>query len=100
MRYGSISLGYSTAHSFKVDIPAAAYQLSFENNPGWSQYYAPGGEILDYWKRVSEKYAVYRYMTFNAQVIEAKWNEDEGLWVLQIKDTKSGRVNNPLPFLL
>ncbi|RFU28410.1 hypothetical protein B7463_g7911, partial [Scytalidium lignicola] len=73
-------------------IPAAAYQLSFESNPGWTQYYAPGKEIFDYWKRVTEKYNVYQYITFNTEVIEARWHENEGLWNLQLKDTKTGRI--------
>ncbi|KAL2356342.1 hypothetical protein BJ546DRAFT_599721 [Cryomyces antarcticus] len=74
------------------DIPAAAYQLSFESHPGWTEYYAPGGEILEYWRNVAKKYDVYKRITFHTEVTEARWHDDEGLWVLQLKDVKTGRT--------
>ncbi|EXJ70270.1 uncharacterized protein A1O5_06338 [Cladophialophora psammophila CBS 110553] len=72
-------------------IPAAAYQLSFENNTQWSSYYASGPEILEYWKRVAHKYDVFKYMKFNTEVTEARWNADDGLWAVKLKDTNSGK---------
>lgn len=74
------------------DIPAAAYQLSFESNTQWSAYFAPGSEIQQYWKKVADKYDVYKYMNFNSQITEARWDEESGLWTVQIKDTKTGEV--------
>lgn len=81
--------------TFQLDIPAAAYQLSFESNTQWSAYYAPGREIQKYWEGIAAKYDVYRFMTFNAEVTEARWDQEEGLWRVQIKDTVTGRVSFP-----
>jgi hypothetical protein len=77
------------------DIPAAAYQLSFESNTQWSAYFAPGGEIKAYWDRVCAKWDVYRYVTFNTEVTEARWNEETCKWTVQLKDVKTGQVGTP-----
>lgn len=76
-----------------LDIPAAAYQLSFESNTQWSAYYAPGPEIQRYWEGIAEKYDVYRYITFNTQVTEARWDQEEGLWTIRLRDVITGRVS-------
>ncbi|QKX62741.1 uncharacterized protein TRUGW13939_09903, partial [Talaromyces rugulosus] len=76
------------------DIPAAAYQLSFESNTQWSAYFAPGGEIKAYWDRVCAKWDVYRYVTFNTQVTEARWNEETCKWTVQLKDVKTGQTTH------
>ncbi len=33
----------------RCDIPANVYQTSFEPNSQWSEEYAQGAEILEYW---------------------------------------------------
>jgi hypothetical protein len=74
------------------DIPSHSYQFSFENNPQWSSYYAPGSEIQDYLKRVTKKYDGYRYMKFQHQVQKAVWDEAEGKWRVDVLNTAKGTV--------
>lgn len=45
-----------------------------------------------YWKGVADKWDVYRYMKFNSAVQEARWNEQESLWYVKVRDVKTGRV--------
>lgn len=77
------------------DIPAPCFQFLFENNPTWSKYYAEGKEIVNYIQRTADKYNARKYMKFNHLVTGAYWQEDEGKWLVTIKDMKAERVSVP-----
>ncbi|KIJ44722.1 hypothetical protein M422DRAFT_207723 [Sphaerobolus stellatus SS14] len=66
------------------DIPAHSYQLTFEPNPHWSAFYAPGPEIRQYLEGVVEKYKLMRYIKLNHEMTTAKWNADTGKWNLTV----------------
>lgn len=74
------------------DIPAHAYQFSFESWTHWSKFYAGGAEILQYLQRVADKYDVRRFMKFNSKCIEARWNEDTSKWHVKIENVQTGEV--------
>ncbi|KPI34293.1 putative sterigmatocystin biosynthesis monooxygenase stcW [Cyphellophora attinorum] len=74
------------------DIPAHSYQLSYESSYQWSKFYATGGEIQKYWLRVVEKYGVRKYMTFNHQCIEARWNERTSKWHVKFQKVGTDEV--------
>jgi cation diffusion facilitator CzcD-associated flavoprotein CzcO len=63
-----------------IDIPSHAYQLSFESWIGWSQFYAGALEILDYWRRVADKYGVGEHVMFQHKCVEARWDETQSKW--------------------
>lgn len=63
-----------------TDIPSHAYQLSFESWTGWSQFYASAPEILDYWRKVADKYDVRDRIRFNHKCVEARWDETKSNW--------------------
>ncbi|KAL1999871.1 hypothetical protein VTN02DRAFT_3873 [Thermoascus thermophilus] len=74
------------------DIPAHTYQATFEPNKEWSQFYASAPEIHRYWKRVAHKYGCMKYIKFKQRVIEARWDEENSRWLLQVQDVDSGSV--------
>ncbi|OAL32210.1 hypothetical protein AYO20_07978 [Fonsecaea nubica] len=74
------------------DIPAHAYQLSFESEVHWSKFYADAPEILQYWKRVADKYDVKKYMKFGHKCIEARWNEETSKWHVKFQRLDTGEV--------
>ncbi|KAL2837567.1 hypothetical protein BJY01DRAFT_251389 [Aspergillus pseudoustus] len=74
------------------DVPAHVYQASFEPNPNWSQFYASGQEILEYWKGIAEKYDVRRYMKLSHKVVEAKFNEKESKWHVAVENCRTQEV--------
>jgi hypothetical protein len=80
---------YNTANP---DIPAHVYQLSFESNPEWSQFYASGPEILKYWKRVVEKYNLRKYMKLGHRAVEARWNEEQKKWHVKLEIVETGEI--------
>lgn len=66
------------------DIPAHTYQATFEPNKEWSQFYASAPEIHRYWKRVAQKYGCMKYIKFKQRVVEARWDEENSKWLLQV----------------
>jgi hypothetical protein len=73
-----------------LDIPAHCYQLSFESNPAWSQFYATAPEILKYWEKVAAKHDVQKYMKFRSKVTTAQWNDEAAKWKVTIQPTGEG----------
>jgi cation diffusion facilitator CzcD-associated flavoprotein CzcO len=67
-----------------VDIPSVTYSYSFEPNPHWSRLFARGAELKRYALHVADKYDLHRHMRFNTAVEGARWEEDEGRWVVNL----------------
>lgn len=74
------------------DINAHNYYFSWALNPNWSQVYPSGGEILEYFTDIVDRYGFRKYMKFNHKVIEARWNEDQSVWMLKIENLPTGEV--------
>lgn len=74
------------------DVPAHAYQFTFESNPKWSRYWAKGPEIQDYLKSVATKYGADKYMKFNRNADKAVWDQKEGKWTVTFTCTDTGEV--------
>ncbi|KAK5746397.1 hypothetical protein LTR17_000777 [Elasticomyces elasticus] len=72
------------------NIPAHTYQLSWDSNVSWSQFYASGAEILAYWNRVAQKYDVRKHMKLSHRVTEAKWNAGDAKWAVTVEDLVTG----------
>jgi len=75
----------NTYPGLTCDVPSHLYRYSFEPNPDWSQFQAPGAEILDYFKRVAEKFGVTQYIRYSAEVTKLRYRSPQ--WLLE---TKSG----------
>ncbi|CAG9981778.1 unnamed protein product [Clonostachys byssicola] len=74
------------------DIPSHAYQFTFENNPNWSRFYAPGSEILKYLNHVVDKYGARKYMKFEHQFKGARWLADVGKWQIDVLRLPDGEI--------
>ena len=70
----------------RCDIPAHVYQSTFEPNTAWTEEYAQGGEIRDYWQRIARKYGVYERVRVNTKVIAADWQQEGERWRLTLED--------------
>ncbi|MCC6706577.1 MAG: NAD(P)/FAD-dependent oxidoreductase [Gammaproteobacteria bacterium] len=68
------------------DVPAHGYTYSFEPNPDWSQTFAPGPEIHQYFEKVARKYGVTDEVRFNEEIPECIFRD--GRWHLK---TSKGR---------
>ena len=76
----------------RCDIPAHVYQSTFEPNIGWTEEYAQGSEIRDYWQRVARKYGVYEQLRVNTKVIAADWVKEAAQWRLALEDLAARRT--------
>jgi cyclohexanone monooxygenase len=63
------------------DVPSHLYRFSFEPNPDWSHVCSPGPEILDYLKKVADKYDVRRSIKFSNEVTRAEFVD--GRWQVE-----------------
>ncbi|KAJ9267508.1 hypothetical protein DTO212C5_5984 [Paecilomyces variotii] len=86
----------NTYPGVRCDIPAHVYQSGFEPNTQWSEEFAQGKEIKEYWQGVARKYDVYKYLKLNHRVEKAEWLPDEGKWKVTLKDLKEDRVYEEL----
>jgi len=75
----------NTYPGVRCDIPAHAYQSGFSPNTQWTEEFAQGAEIRDYWQGVARKYNVYQYLRLRQQVQKTEWLPDEGKWKVTIE---------------
>ncbi|KAL5406667.1 hypothetical protein PMIN06_005567 [Paraphaeosphaeria minitans] len=75
----------------RCDVPAHAYQATFEASDQWSTAYAEGSEIKAYWKRLVAKYdLVNKFIRLNSRVDKAEWSEERGKWLVTV--TSNGKT--------
>jgi cation diffusion facilitator CzcD-associated flavoprotein CzcO len=69
----------------RCDIPAHAYQSSITPNTQWTEEFAQGKEIRDYWQGVARKHKVYQYLRAGQKVQKAEWSPEKGKWKVTIE---------------
>lgn len=72
------------------DVPAHGYSYTFRPNPDWSRFYAGGEEIRQWLQRQAKDYGVYEHAKFGHKVLGAEWNEDRGVWQVEVEDLATG----------
>ncbi|KAL4814647.1 hypothetical protein BDW67DRAFT_192052 [Aspergillus spinulosporus] len=82
----------NTYPGVRCDIPAHVYQSNFEPNTKWTEEFAQGHEIREYWQGVARKYNVYQYVRAQHRVERAEWFGDNGKWKVTVRDLKEDRV--------
>jgi cation diffusion facilitator CzcD-associated flavoprotein CzcO len=76
----------NTYPGLSVDIPAQAYQFSFELNPDWSRVFAPGREVKRYIDHCADAHDVRRHVRLDSEVRARVWEEDAHRWRLELPD--------------
>lgn len=79
----------NTYPGIAVDIPAQAYQFSFDLNPHWSRTFAPGREVKAYIDRLADRHGLRAHVRLGTPVTARTWDEADHLWRL---DTPEGTV--------
>ncbi|PVH75074.1 FAD/NAD(P)-binding domain-containing protein [Cadophora sp. DSE1049] len=74
------------------DIPSHNYQFTWEPNPEWNHFYSPASEILQYFRQLAQKYELYKYIKLSHKIVGATWDEDGGIWNLEVEDLSSGNI--------
>ncbi|KAJ2895272.1 hypothetical protein MKZ38_006737 [Zalerion maritima] len=69
------------------DIPSSLYTYSWDQQPNtYSQYFASGSEIQQYFANFVKRHGTRKYMKLNTKLIEARWDEDKGIYYLTLED--------------
>ncbi|EGX92984.1 hypothetical protein CCM_04356 [Cordyceps militaris CM01] len=76
----------------RCDIPSHVYQSTFEPKKDWSDEFAPGCEIRDYWQSVARKHNVYQYAKCKHLVEGAEWDSDAGKWHVTARNLEQNEV--------
>ena len=58
----------------------------------WTKFYAGAPEILEYWRKIAEKYDAKRFMKFNHRCIEARWNEETFKWHVKFQKVDTDEI--------
>ncbi len=64
------------------DVPSHVYSFSFEPKPDWSRTFAESWEIQEYLLGVVEKWKLREHMLLDTEIVEARFDEEEGAWTL------------------
>lgn len=80
----------------RCDIPAHVYQSSYAPNPEWSEKFAQGHEIREYWQKTARDHGVYRHLELGRRVHELRWDQKNGIWTILVEnlETKDISENN------
>ncbi|KAL1851648.1 hypothetical protein VTK73DRAFT_9325 [Phialemonium thermophilum] len=70
----------------RCDVPSHVYQSTFAPKHDWSDRFAYGAEIRDYWQSVARKHNVYQYAKFRHRVRDATWDDGDKVWRLRVQD--------------
>ncbi|PVH93709.1 FAD/NAD(P)-binding domain-containing protein [Periconia macrospinosa] len=73
----------------RCDIPAHVYQATFSPNTQWSEIFARGDEIREYWQSRARKHDVYKYLKLQHRVDEASWNDEHSKWTLNVHNLQT-----------
>jgi 4-hydroxyacetophenone monooxygenase len=93
----------------RVDNSNHMYSYSFEPNHFWPQHFSTQPVLLDYFRRIADKYGLKKHIRFETWVESLTWDEGRGVWraVLRGKDgaretveanavvTAVGQLNRP-----
>ncbi|KAK8129056.1 hypothetical protein PG984_010164 [Apiospora sp. TS-2023a] len=81
----------NTYPGVRCDIPAHVYQTSFEPNTQWSEEFAQGAEIREYWQKLAHKYGVYDRLKLSHNVTSLNWDAEDSVWKIDVVDLQTGR---------
>ncbi|KAI4682127.1 uncharacterized protein J4E88_005015 [Alternaria novae-zelandiae] len=70
----------------RCDIPSHVYQATYSPNTQWSEIFAQGAEIRDYWQAQAKKHDVYKYVRLRHRVDEAEWDDAQSKWRVTVQN--------------
>ena len=63
--------------------------MNFALNPDWPRFFSYSPDIHKYLSKVTDTFGLRKLMNFKHKVIEARWNEDKGRWVVKMEKTNA-----------
>ncbi|KAF2790613.1 FAD/NAD(P)-binding domain-containing protein [Melanomma pulvis-pyrius CBS 109.77] len=75
------------------DIPSHDYNYTWDPKPDWTQFFASGKEIQGYFEGFAERHGSKKYMKLDSKIIEAQWDDAEGIWNITIENPKTKAIS-------
>jgi cation diffusion facilitator CzcD-associated flavoprotein CzcO len=82
------------------DIPSHSYQFTWARNSRWTSFYSKAEEIWQYFKDTAVKYGLEKYIKFEHKVECATWNEENGVWDLEIRTPDGSLIRDSCEVLV
>ena len=76
------------------------YQSGFSPNTQWTEEFAQGAEIREYWQGIARKYDVYKYLRLKQQVKKTEWLPEKGKWKVTLQDLGNSQVGGAVQYSL
>ncbi|KIY02270.1 uncharacterized protein Z520_02408 [Fonsecaea multimorphosa CBS 102226] len=76
----------------KCDVPSHNYQFTWRHNPEWSGFYVGAPEIQQYFRKLADEEKMWDSIRLSHQVVRAEWNEDEGMWCVNVKNLQTEEI--------
>ncbi|KAL7817291.1 hypothetical protein V8C26DRAFT_398614 [Trichoderma gracile] len=73
----------------RCDVPAHVYQSTFDPNTQWTEEFAQGPEILEYWKGLARKHDIYKLLKLSQRVEALDWDPETAQWLINVRDLKT-----------
>lgn len=67
-------------------MPSHVYQATFAPSLNWSEHYAQGSEIKQYWIDVASKYGANALIKRDHEILSAEWNEAKATWAVTVRN--------------
>ncbi|KAK8198982.1 hypothetical protein BKA81DRAFT_392790 [Phyllosticta paracitricarpa] len=78
----------------RCDVPSVVYQSTFEPKNDWSDEFATGAEIRDYWQSVARKHGLYDLIRFKTEIQRAEWDPLRSQWKLTTENLDTNQVTD------
>lgn len=75
----------NTYPDVRVDTLSVTYELAFEREFHWREYFGRGRTVREYLDAVSHKFGVHEKTRFEHDVTEARWDNAAKLWRLTVQ---------------
>jgi cation diffusion facilitator CzcD-associated flavoprotein CzcO len=74
------------------DIPSHAYSFKWALNPDWPRFFSKSADIWQYLDKICKVFSLRKYMTFNASVVECRWDPEQGKWSVRYQQVIDGET--------
>ncbi len=68
------------------DVPSMLYSWSFEQKSDWPRRFSQQRDIHEYMRTVAEKHGLSAKIRFGAEVTDAEFDEQQGIWQIRTAD--------------
>ena len=76
------------------------YQSTFAPNTQWSQLFAEGAEIRNYWQGIARKFNVCQYIRFGHKVTGLEWGSEASHWKVNFDTSETWSLSEAFDFVI